>query len=392
MNGPARGEAEEAARALASRLAPDLAAEVVADAVAEARAEARDLLRRHLVEALLRQAAGAPLSVGPPGASAAAGASEPAGAAEPSGAAERSGAAEPSVAPEPRLRIGPPVSGSTIRSPSEAGLYLYGITAGDPTGVGGLAGVDSAPTYPVVVGDLVAVASDVTGERHGWGLAEDGTVDLERLAPRVAEHERVLEAVARERSVLPMRFGVLYRSREAVVDVLTAHREQLRSTLSYVDDRDEWGLSVTWSPAALSGRAAGDVGEGGVAAADVAAGDGGAGRSGPDTSGRAYLARRAADTAAAERAAEVGAALADDLHRAAGSAAVAAVVHAGPAVSEDHGALLRASYLVERSARERFETAIRQRLEAGADLELAGELTGPWPPYNFARLDLEEVR
>ena len=51
--------------------------------------------------------------------------------------------------------------------------------------------------------------------------------------------------------------------------------------------------------------------------------------------------------------------------------------------------VLKASYLVERAAGDRFRAAIVSALETAGDAGVAGDLTGPWPPYNFTDLRLE---
>jgi hypothetical protein len=53
--------------------------------------------------------------------------------------------------------------------------------------------------------------------------------------------------------------------------------------------------------------------------------------------------------------------------------------------------VLRASYLVDQTDSDRFQKVIVAALETGANLGLSGELTGPWPPYNFSQLELEEA-
>ena len=44
---------------------------------------------------------------------------------------------------------------------------------------------------------------------------------------------------------------------------------------------------------------------------------------------------------------------------------------------------MRASYLVDEADRDDFEKVIVEALQSRTDLGLVGELTGPWPPYNF---------
>lgn len=129
---------------------------------------------------------------------------------------------------------------------AEPGLYVYGVTSVDARRVSGLTGVEGSSTYPIVLGDLVAAVSDVSGRRHDWGTADDGQPDLALLAPRLEEHEKVLELILEHGSVLPLRFGTLYTSRAAVTEQLATQGPTIRAALNRVDGKVEWGLTVSW--------------------------------------------------------------------------------------------------------------------------------------------------
>jgi hypothetical protein len=290
---------------------------VLQEATVQARVEAVEIVRRRMVEAILAEVAG----------------SAPAG-----------------------------------ETPAcQHGVYVYGFTRGDPGRVRGLVGVEGSATYAVTEGDLVAVVSDVSGTRGGWGIDAGGQPDLELLAPLLTGHERLLEQLLELGTVLPMRFGTLFPSASEVARVLKTHGEAIADGLAALDGKVEWGLTVTSAP------------ELPAPPAEVAA-----------TPGRAYLGRRGQEEALDARRLEQAVALAHDLHRAIGAAAVASVAHPLPRGQADgRRVVLKASYLVERAARDRFEEAIVSALETIGDSGLAGELTGPWPPYNFTDLRLE---
>ncbi|MDQ6838836.1 MAG: GvpL/GvpF family gas vesicle protein [Actinomycetota bacterium] len=360
-----------ALQALARHVAP----EVLAEALRDARAEATSILRRGLVDALLDEAATTmPIPTDPDSC--------------PTGYGEQAIAKPGSVAGEQATRRRGAGAASPADRPTDKavgaagvddGLYVYCITSGPPQRVTGLVGIDRSRTYPIVEDDLIAVVSDVSGQRNRWGIGVDGEPDLELLAPRLQEHEDVLEGILKEGSVLPMRFGTLYGSRDAVSEMLATHGEPIRAVLDRVEGKVEWGLTVTWD----SRRAA-------AALADAGAGAE-MGASQTRSPGRAYLSRREADKARAEHVAQQRAQVSADLHHAIDDATTASVVHAlaGPQGGDDGiETLMRSSYLVARSDRDRFEAVIVEGLEAGAQLGLSGELTGPWPPYNFSRLQL----
>jgi hypothetical protein len=255
------------------------------------------------------------------------------------------------------------------------GTYVYGFTLAD-TGCGASwRGVDGSSTSSVIQGDLAAIVSDVSGAYHAWSSGPDGEPDLSALATRAQEHERVLERALEQGPVVPMRFGTLYPSHEAVRQVLQAHHLAIHAAITQLDGKAEWGLTVTWD---------------GQQQKDALAGE--STPSNPvQAAGRAYLVRREAEKAATERLAGRRREVASELHRAIQVVAEAGVVHptrrAGSPDETD--VLLRASYLVGKTDRDDFEKVIMEALNSRTELGLLGELTGPWPPYNFSRLELQ---
>jgi hypothetical protein len=307
----------------------------LAEALEEARTEVKSLLRQRLVNALLEEVAAA---------------------------------ADPA-------ELEPAAPGA------DRGVYVYGFSARGACSASGLSGVERSTTYLLEVEDLVAIVSDVAGERHRWGVDANGEPDISLLAPRLEEHQRVLEAVLERCTVLPMRFGTRYPSQQVVSDLVRAHADLIAAELDRLDGKLEWGLTVTWQ-----GSRTGTAGEG------HATWSGSPPSPSMASSGRAYLAKREAETDQAERLAQRKAKVAAELHATIGAVAAASVVH--PSTRSSGGgsaasALLRSSYLVDRSDRGRFEDVIVAGLQAGAELGLSGELTGPWPPYNFTALELE---
>ena len=58
----------------------------------------------------------------------------------------------------------------------------------------------------------------------------------------------------------------------------------------------------------------------------------------------------------------------------------------GPAARREP--VLNGAYLVPEARVERFHAAVAEMRERDGPLGLEFEVTGPWPPYNFVRLDL----
>jgi hypothetical protein len=259
---------------------------------------------------------------------------------------------------------------------SRSGWYVYGITwESAARKLEGASGVEDAAIQVVTGGDLAAVVSPLSASAQ-WGVDAAGEVDLDRLAPRARRHEWVLEQMLEEGAVLPLRFGVMYPDLDRLRRSLGARASELASALRRLENQREWGLTVEAGDQPVTAST------GPVTAA-----------AGPASSGRGYLAGRRVEREAAEARDEELARVADGIHRALCGVAADAVVHA-PASLPDRRArvVLRASYLVPAPS----EAEFRQRAEAAlkgarSDLRLVGDLTGPWPPYHFCDVSLEEV-
>lgn len=261
-------------------------------------------------------------------------------------------------------------SGAASESRGGAGWYVYGVSwskAHLPV----LEGVDGGCIQRVVVDDLAAVASAIE-PRSPWGLGPDGDIDLEALAPRAQEHARVLESMLENGAVLPFRFGVMYPGLTEVKRFLRENCVALRETLHRVEGQSEWGLVI----ALESSPAAERVVE-------------------PDA-GRDYLVRRLQERAVKEdagrRARRAALCVHDELALMASDSVVHPVSTVGGKRPENRCPLLKASYLVPADQVEDFRRAAESALtRAGGDLGLMGDLTGPWPPYNFSEFVKDPV-
>jgi hypothetical protein len=154
-------------------------------------------------------------------------------------------------------------------------------------------------------------------------------------------HERVVERLMADRTVLPMRFGSTVRDEGELRRFLAERQATLVAALARLAGRVELGVRM------LAQR------ESGTAPAVA--------------SGRDYVLSKLRDGARADRVHEPLAALASDSRL-------------QPPRGGDE--LLRGAYLVDRGAIPRFRTGV-ERLQH-AHPEVAILCTGPWPPYTFA--------
>lgn len=195
-------------------------------------------------------------------------------------------------------------------------LYTYGIVEQedvklDVTGVAGASDV-----HTVDYGSLSAVVSDID------------TTEPERTDEAVTRHNDVLQRVLEYdggRTVVPMSFGMAFKSARTLKGVLRGAQRALRSTLNDIDGTVELGVKV------ISAGGSGEM----------------------DQPAQADMIERLSEKSINETDNDL---FTDRL-------------------------LLNKSYLVDRDRRDEFDDIIDE-IQAGND-DLTIQYTGPWPPYNF---------
>jgi hypothetical protein len=95
-------------------------------------------------------------------------------------------------------------------------------------------GIDGLRVYSIAAGRVAAVVSDLPGEK----------VRPERA--RLASHQGILRKLMAEVTPLPMSFGILAESPEAVRKMLSRNQPALLAQLRRVADKVEMGLRVAW--------------------------------------------------------------------------------------------------------------------------------------------------
>jgi hypothetical protein len=211
-------------------------------------------------------------------------------------------------------------------------IYLYAITEPvDSPLPAGAVGLDDARLCRVREGVVAGVCS------------VHRALEPEASEAEIARHAAVVEAVAAQEAVLPVRFGAVFRRGRALRGALAARGRELADALARVTGRVEVGVHVHRLPPEP------------VAAVQE---------------GAAYLRARAEERRRARGDAE-------EIHgRLSGLAADATL-----RVEPTPGLLLSAAYLVDRDAVERFTEEVRRLDGERPETFLC---TGPWPPYSFA--------
>lgn len=225
-------------------------------------------------------------------------------------------------------------------------------------------GLDEAPLRAVPLSGLAVVVGDLAADRFGEDAWREHGEDPRWLEPVARRHHEVLQAVADQVDVLPLRLPGIYPDDDMLLQLLGREHDTLQRRLAFVSGHDEWGVQVfvRGGPADTAEQ--------------------------QPTSGREYLLRRRAAAADRDQARQQRQDLLLEVHRALAEHATSSVLNRPQdrALSgRDTPMVLNSAHLVARHGRDQFFASVdeltRRRLEPAG---LCLEVSGPWPPYNFA--------
>src|SRR5215207_1154351 len=110
---------------------------------------------------------------------------------------------------------------------------------------------DTSKLEWVSVNTLVALASQVPRATYSEENLAEHLTDATWTAIRAMRHETVVEYVAKRATVIPLRFGTMYRERSGVEQRRTQKSRELDSSIEQLRGREEWGVNVYCDRAVL---------------------------------------------------------------------------------------------------------------------------------------------
>ena len=245
-------------------------------------------------------------------------------------------------------------------APSETGLYLYGITAADGR-VCAMDGVGGAVVETIVEGRLAAVVSQV----------RVGKVRPQRA--NLAAHHRILRDLAEGRPILPVVFGTISDNEEELRHILHQNQDALVGSLARVRGRVEMGLKVYWDLP--------NVFEYFVA-------------TNQELEAMRNRLFRPGRTPTVEEKVELGELFVSALQRArqrhtrrVQDALAPCCVEVRTIDVGEERMILKLACLVDKDRQQQWEEGVRQAAQLFDD-HYRFDYSGPWPPYNFADVDL----
>jgi hypothetical protein len=242
-----------------------------------------------------------------------------------------------------------------------------------------LAGIEPGSTIEVVrEGGLAALVSAVPAAEYDDERLREHLEDLEWVERTARRHESVLEAALEQVTIVPLGLCTIYRDLGGVHRLLRERRAALAQGLERIDRSVEWGVKV------FAGASASRD----IELLDPAAPEEEAALEGArERPGATYLTQRQRERERSERASELLAVCADAVHERVSRCAREAVKNP-PQRPELHGRelamILNGAYLIDRDHEQELYETIASVQGEWEPRGFVLELTGPWPPYNFA--------
>jgi Gas vesicle synthesis protein GvpL/GvpF len=231
----------------------------------------------------------------------------------------------------------------------------------------------------ITVGDLAALSSQVPLASYGEDSLAEHLSDASWTAARAMRHETIAEYVAKRAGVVPLRFGTIFLERAGIERMLSDKDRELREILERVRGREEWGVNVFCDQTVLMSS----ITSVSPVLRELAE------RAAQASPGQSYLMQKKIDTLRVDEARAALNRITEEIEKTLGEQSDDAKrLRVLKVEATEHGELkAKFAFLVKKAEFESFRDAAerlaREHQAAGVRLEL----TGPWPAYNFTRIE-----
>ncbi len=130
------------------------------------------------------------------------------------------------------------------------GLYLYCIREKTDTPCFSTRGIDGkGEVFTIVYREVEAVVSKISLEEFASEeIQKKAQEDLNWIKEKAVTHERVIEEAMRENdkilSLIPMRFGTIFKERARLEETLNKDYLKIREVLDRIRGKQEWSVKV----------------------------------------------------------------------------------------------------------------------------------------------------
>lgn len=121
-------------------------------------------------------------------------------------------------------------------------IYLYGFI--DRPNGEAISQWTSQGLFVIPYTDVAVLVRYVPEEEFGEAVLNERMKDIKWLENQLWSHEKVLEQVMQKQTVVPLKWGTLFRTQESVQKVLVEQYSAIRGLIARLKGRQEWTVRV----------------------------------------------------------------------------------------------------------------------------------------------------
>ena len=231
----------------------------------------------------------------------------------------------------------------------------------------------------VTVGDLAALSSQVPLASYGEDSLAEHLSDASWTAARAMRHETIAEYVAKRAGIVPLRFGTIFLERAGIERMLSDKGSQLREILARLRGHEEWGVNVFCDQTMLMSS----ITSVSPVLRELAE------RAAQASPGQSYLMQKKIETLRFDEARAALNRITEEIEKKLGEQSDAAKrLRVLKVEATEYGELkAKFAFLVKKGEFESFRNAAEGLAQEHQAAGVRLELTGPWPAYNFTRIE-----
>jgi hypothetical protein len=239
------------------------------------------------------------------------------------------------------------------------GRYLYCILDGAQNHNLGNIGLFGNKTYAIAYKDISAIVSNIPFK------------DIKPEIETITSHQRVIDESRAHGTILPARFGTIFKSEDGVKKMLAKSYKEMRSKIAKLEDKDEFGLKVIIDKSDLKKLESTSLANPEIKKIKKEISSSG--------KGTAYFLKMKMDEAIKNQTYKKIDQLSGHLHREIAKDAVESCLLR----ADFDQIVLNAAYLVNRGSASKFHKKIDELKHKYEGYGLVLHLSGPWAPYSF---------
>ncbi len=278
----------------------------------------------------------------------------------------------------------------------ESLIYLYCVTKRKPDRVviDALTGSISAPgevregmprpfvdevqekIYPIYSQGLYAIVTMVSPIEFGEEGLKNNLANMKWVEKNVRRHEMVVENIMENMTVLPFKFGTIFKTEDGVKKMLAERGADFKKTIAFLEGKGEWGVKIYCDFKKFAASAIKEDKETKDLDEEISA----------SGKGKAYLLKKKQDELIKSVVTQkVSGYTRDSFERLKRTSLEAKINKTLPkeVTEKDEDMVLNAAFLIDKNRVKAFDDVLERLKTEYSDKGLVFEGSGPWPPYNF---------